>query len=105
MNYKAAERFPEPYLERQRIVSEIILLLDAVSPKDASRVWMWLNGMSFKDMATTELSGQHKSSEDIRSRERLIQKEFYQANVGTLARFKIIYDRYLNFKDVASWIK
>ena len=105
MNYKAAEGFPEQYLERQRIASEIILLLDAVSPKDASRVWMWLNGISFKEMATRELRYQHKENKDICSLERRIQKEFYQANVGTLARFKILYDRYLNFKGVASLMK
>ena len=84
--------------ERKKLINGAILIFEAISSIEARRIWMWSNGMSYKDMAMKEFAGQDSSAKEISSKESAIRKQFTRPQTGTLAKFRIVLERYLETK-------
>ena len=89
-----------PSAERSKFINEAVLLLETISPKEAGRFWLWLNGQSYSDMAAKELAGMGVSEKELNLKESSIREQFTCANTGTFAKYRIILERQLKTKDL-----
>jgi len=90
-----------PSTERSILINEALLVFAAITPVEARRFWMWLNGQTYHDMAVKELTGSNVSREELDSKENSIEKQFTCAVDGTITKFRIVLERYLKMKSLS----
>lgn len=78
--------------QRHRIINEALLDMSDIHPKDADRVRMFLQEMTYIEMARIELAGTDADQTEIKKKETAIKKQFTRPG-GTLDKYKIILER------------
>lgn len=82
---------PEDHLlreERQKIINDTLRQLSETAPRDANLIRMYLNGLSYKEMAELELNEEHPKTRQTKRKIDAIKKQFTRPQTGSLAKFK-----------------
>ena len=81
--------------ERQKIIYDVLLILSLEFPKDARFVKMFLDDLSYEEMAKQELSGIKFNKGELNKKTNAIKKQFTRKKTGSLAKFKDCFERYM----------
>jgi RNA polymerase sigma-70 factor (ECF subfamily) len=79
--------------EKQKIIHEALLMLSAVSPKDAHLVRIHLDGLSYRQMAQLELSDMKHNKAETDKKTNAIKKQFTRKRTGSLSKFRVCLER------------
>jgi RNA polymerase sigma-70 factor (ECF subfamily) len=88
---KCVEVSPEEILinkERMRLIHEALLQLETISTRDAYLMKMYLEGLSYKEMAEREVNPRNVDGSTVNKKINAIKKQFTRPKTGTMARFK-----------------
>jgi RNA polymerase sigma-70 factor (ECF subfamily) len=88
---KCVEVSPEEILinkERMRLIHEALLQLETISTRDAYLMKMYLEGLSYKEMAEREMDPRGADGSSVNKKINAIKKQFTRPKTGTMARFK-----------------
>lgn len=92
-NDENGSEFPnKKHKEVREIIDRILAQLEEISANDAKLIRMYLEGFSFKEMAT-ELLPADATEEDINQKYSAVRKQFTRARTGSMAKFKILLNR------------
>ena len=91
--------------ERIRLIHEALLQLETTSTRDAHLMKMYLEGLSYKEMAEREVNPRDVDDSAVNKKINAIKKQFTRPKTGTMARFKntiagCLKDHDLVFKDL-----
>jgi RNA polymerase sigma factor (sigma-70 family) len=84
--------------EQQKIIRQALMMLSETAPRDARLIRMYLNGLSYANMAEEELKKKGESKSNFAKKENAIKKQFTRPRTGSLAKFKICWGRVLKKK-------
>lgn len=88
---KCVEVSPEEILinkERMRLIHEALLRLETISTRDAYLMKMYLEGLSYKEMAERGMDPRDADGSMVHKKINAIKKQFTRPKTGTMARFK-----------------
>jgi len=88
---KSVEVSPEEILinkEKMELIHEALLQLETISTRDAYLMKMYLEGLSYKEMAEREMNPRDDDGRQIKKKINAIKKQFTRPKTGTMARFK-----------------
>ncbi len=88
---KRVEFSPEQILmnkEKMRLIHEALLQLETISTRDAYLMKMYLEGLSYKEMAEREMDPRDADGSTVNKKINAIKKQFTRPKTGTMARFK-----------------
>ena len=88
---KSVEVSPEEIVinkERLQLIHEALLLLETISIRDAYLMKLYLEGLTYKEMAEREMDGRDADGSSVEKKINAIKKQFTRPKTGTLARFK-----------------
>ena len=88
---KSVEVSPEEILinkEKMELIHEALLQLETISTRDAYLMKMYLEGLSYKEMAEREMDPRDDDGRQIKKKINAIKKQFTRPKTGTMARFK-----------------
>jgi RNA polymerase sigma-70 factor (ECF subfamily) len=88
---KCVEVSPEEKLinkEKMRLIHEALLQLETLSTRDAYLMKMYLEGLSYKEMAEREVNPGNADGSTVNKKINAIKKQFTRPKTGTMARFK-----------------
>ena len=88
--------------KRLQLLHEAILMLANNSPKDADLMRMHLKDLNYREMATKILNNQKENQDKVKKLTNAIKKQFTRKKTGTLAKFKICFDRCLEIHNMTS---
>ena len=74
--------------ERMRLIHEALLQLATISTRDAYLMKMYLEGLSYKEMAEREMAPRDANGSEVHKKVNAIKKQFTRPKTGTMARFK-----------------
>jgi RNA polymerase sigma factor (sigma-70 family) len=86
-----AEVSPEDIVlnkERMRLIHEALLELETISTRDAYLMKMYLEGLSYKEMAEREIDPRVADDRTVDKKINAIKKQFTRSKTGTMVRFK-----------------
>ncbi len=101
---KPAEVSPEEILinkERMRLIHEALLQLETLSTRDAYLMNLYLEGLSYKEMAEREVNPENADGSTVNKKINAIKKQFTRPKTGTMARFKTTIASCLKDHDLA----
>ena len=74
--------------EKLKMVHEALLNLSRLYPRDAGLMKMYLQGLSYREMAEQELMSETVDKNEIKKKTNAIKKQFTRQGTGTMDRFK-----------------
>ncbi len=101
---KCVEVSPEEKLinkEKMRLIHEALLQLETLSTRDAYLMKMYLEGLSYKEMAEREVNPGNADGSTVNKKINAIKKQFTRPKTGTMARFKTTIASCLKDHDLA----
>lgn len=90
------ESLEDKYISEQikhRIIYASLLALKEESPRDAYYIQMYLEGMTYEEMARHELAHENPDEAKIRKKTRAIKVQFTRKKTGSRVRYKKILER------------
>lgn len=81
---------PRNIREVRKLLNRSLLELAEKYPTDAHYIKMYLDGMTYKEMAEVELAGASPDEETVRKKANAIKVQFTRKGTGSLIRFKEI---------------
>ena len=86
--------------ERSKLTQEAILMLAQSSPKDADLIRMYLDGLTYGQMAEKKLKDQKKDQKKLIKLTNAIKKQFTRERTGALVKLKICFKRCLDMHNL-----
>ena len=92
-NHTDSNKLPTPeeiliQREKLKMVHEALLKLSRLYPRDAGLMKMYLQGLSYREMAEHELTSETGDKDEINKKTNAIKKQFTRRGTGTMERFK-----------------
>lgn len=82
--------------EQQKIIHEALLKLAEISPRDSKLILMHFEGMTYEEMAKSELKDEKANKRKLKKMTDSIKKQFSRNKTGSIAKFKSVLNRCLD---------